>query len=83
MELDLRVQHHDDRAVVHVGGLALILTGRRRVAQDQRTQPGREPGWVLASVVLGWRRYPLTLTSRANSFGPVSDRSLTMPIPGP
>jgi hypothetical protein len=28
-------------------------------------------------------RYPLTLTSCANSAGPVRERSLTMPIPGP
>ena len=32
---------------------------------------------------LSRKHYPLTLTSCANSIGPVSDRSLTIPIPGP
>ena len=47
---------------------------------DRPTDPDHDPR---LPHFLRRGRYPLTLTSCANSFAPVRDCSVTMPIPGP
>jgi hypothetical protein len=49
-----------------------------RLGPGSRKRPGQSDVQVLSR-----GHYPLTLTSCAISAGPVRDRSLTMPIPGP
>jgi hypothetical protein len=61
---------------------SVITLERERISAGRPGRATTRPSHSLAPAA-ACVAYPVTLTSWAISFGPVSDCSLTMPMPGP